>query len=138
MRRGARVGRAASAAAISRLSATAIRVVISSCNAKRSLVSPLNRSAHTCVWIATVLTAQVAAGAALGIAAQTFLVVAIIGYTMPWLGLGLLDMARDVAAFNLPARVGSSSGSACSGRAPERIGVPAARVGSVTPRRTFR
>ena len=41
-------------------------------------------------WIATVLTAQVAAGAALGIAAQTFLVVVIIGYTMPWLGLGLL------------------------------------------------
>jgi hypothetical protein len=33
---------------------------------------------------------------------------------------------------------GSSSGSACSGRAPERTGFPAARVGSVTPRRTFR
>ena len=61
-------------------------------------------------WIATVLTAQVAAGAALGIAAQTFLVVVIIGYTMPWLGLGLLDMARDVAAFNLPARVGQLFG----------------------------
>ena len=30
-------------------------------------------------WIATVLTAQVAAGAALGIAAQAFLVVVIIG-----------------------------------------------------------
>jgi hypothetical protein len=31
--------------------------------------------------------------------------VVIIGYLMPWLGLGLLDMASDVAAFNLPARV---------------------------------
>ena len=27
-------------------------------------------------------------------------------YIMPWLGFGLLDMARDVAAFNLPARLG--------------------------------
>jgi hypothetical protein len=57
-------------------------------------------------WIATVLTAQVAAGAALGIAAQAFLVVVIIGYIMPFFGLELLDMARDVAAFNLPARLG--------------------------------
>jgi hypothetical protein len=61
-------------------------------------------------WIATVLTAQVAAGAALGIAAQAILAVGIIGYVMPWLGLGLLDMARDVAAFNLPARVGQLLG----------------------------
>jgi hypothetical protein len=37
-------------------------------------------------------------------------VVVIIGYVMPWLGLGLLDMARDVAAFNLPARVGQLFG----------------------------
>ena len=57
-------------------------------------------------WIATVLTAQVAAGAALGIAAQVFLVWAIIGHVMPFFGLELLDMARGVAAFNLPARVG--------------------------------
>jgi Putative MetA-pathway of phenol degradation len=61
-------------------------------------------------WIATVLTAQVAVGAALGIAAQAFLVVGIIGYVMPWFGLGLLDMARDVATFNLPARVGQLFG----------------------------
>jgi hypothetical protein len=61
-------------------------------------------------WIATVLTAQVAAGAALGIAAQAFLVVVIIGYIMPFLGLELLDMARDVAAFDLPARVGQLFG----------------------------
>jgi hypothetical protein len=28
-----------------------------------------------------------------------------IGYIMPWLSLGLLDTARDVAALNLPAAV---------------------------------
>jgi hypothetical protein len=61
-------------------------------------------------WIAAVLTAQVGAGAALGIAAQAFLVVFIIGYVMPLFGLELLDMARDLAAFNLPARVGQLSG----------------------------
>jgi hypothetical protein len=61
-------------------------------------------------WIATVLTAQVAAGAALGIAAQAFLVIVILGYVMPFFGLELLDMARDVAAFNLPARVGQLFG----------------------------
>jgi hypothetical protein len=57
-------------------------------------------------WIATVLTTQVAAGAALGIAAQVFLVWVIIGHVMPFFGLELLDMARGVADFNLPARVG--------------------------------
>ena len=61
-------------------------------------------------WIATILTAQVAAGAALGIAAQAFLVVVIIGYVMPLFGPELLGMAREVAAFNLPARVGHLSG----------------------------
>jgi hypothetical protein len=62
-------------------------------------------------WIATVLTAQVAMGTALGIAAQVLLVVGIIGYVMPWLGLALLEVARDVAAYNLPARVGHLFGS---------------------------
>jgi hypothetical protein len=61
-------------------------------------------------WIATVLSAQVAAGTALGIAAQVVLVWAIIGHIMPFFGLELLDMARDVAAFNLPARVGQLFG----------------------------
>ena len=61
-------------------------------------------------WIATFLTLQVAAGAALGIAAQVFLVWGIIGHVMPLFGLELLDMARDVAAFNLPARVGQLFG----------------------------
>jgi hypothetical protein len=61
-------------------------------------------------WIAAVLTAQVAAGAALGIVAQVVFVVVIIGYVMPFFGLELLDMARDVAAFNLPARMGQLFG----------------------------
>ena len=60
--------------------------------------------------IATALTAQVAAGAALGIAAQVFLVWVIIGHVMPWIGADLLDMARRVAALNLPARVGQLFG----------------------------
>jgi hypothetical protein len=55
-------------------------------------------------WIAVVLTTQVAAGAVLGIAAQAFLVVVLLGYVMPFFGLELLGMARDVAAFNLPIR----------------------------------
>ena len=58
-------------------------------------------------WIATVLTVQIAAGAALGIPAQVFLVWVIIGHMMPSVGLDLLDMARDVADFNLPGRVGA-------------------------------
>jgi hypothetical protein len=61
-------------------------------------------------WIAAVLTTQIAAGAVLGIAAQAFLVVVIIGYVMPRLGFGLLEMAERVAAFNLPARVGQLLG----------------------------
>jgi len=46
----------------------------------------------------------------LGIAAQILLIWVIIGYIMPFFGLELLDMARDVAAFNLPARVGQLFG----------------------------
>jgi hypothetical protein len=61
-------------------------------------------------WIATVLTAQVAAGAALGIAAQVFLVWVIIGYVMPGFGADLLQMAESVTDFNLPARVGQLFG----------------------------
>jgi hypothetical protein len=62
-------------------------------------------------WITTVLTTQVAVGAALGIDAQVFLTVVILGYVMPLFGLELLDVARDVAAFNLPTRVGLLLGS---------------------------
>jgi hypothetical protein len=61
-------------------------------------------------WIATALTAQVATGAALGIAAQALLVIVIIGYVMPFFGLELLDMARTVAALNLPGQVGQLFG----------------------------
>jgi hypothetical protein len=53
-----------------------------------------------------------------------FLVWVIIGHVMPFFGLELLGMARDVAAFNCRPGWDSSLGSACSGRAPERIGVP--------------
>jgi hypothetical protein len=55
-------------------------------------------------WIAAALTTQVALGAALGIAAQVLLVVVLIGYVMPFVGLELLGMARDVAEFDLPMR----------------------------------
>jgi hypothetical protein len=33
------------------------------------------------------------------------LVYAVFGYVMPWLGLELLDMARAVAAFDLPRKL---------------------------------
>jgi hypothetical protein len=68
-------------------------------------VPPFDRA-----WIATVLTLQTVGGAILGIAAQAVLVVVIIGYVMPFFGLELLDMARDVATFNLPMRVGQLFG----------------------------
>jgi hypothetical protein len=45
-------------------------------------------------------------GAFLGIAAQAFLVWGLVFHVMPWIGLDLLDMARAVAAFDSPARVG--------------------------------
>ena len=35
-----------------------------------------------------------------------FLVVVIIGYILPWFGTDLLNIARGVADFNLPARFG--------------------------------
>jgi hypothetical protein len=56
--------------------------------------------------VALVLTGQLAIGFLMGMAAQLFLVVYIISYIMPFFGLELLDMARGVAAFNLPARAG--------------------------------
>lgn len=61
-------------------------------------------------WIATVLTLQTVGGALLGIATQVLLAVGIIGYIMPLFGRELLDMAREVAAYNLPARVGQLFG----------------------------
>jgi hypothetical protein len=63
-------------------------------------------------WIALVLTGQIFLGAALGIAAQVLAAWIVIGYVMPWLGQDLLDMARAVAAYDLPARVGALFASA--------------------------
>jgi hypothetical protein len=63
-------------------------------------VPPFDRA-----WIALVLTAQTFLGAGLGVAAQAFLAIGIIGYVLPWLGLHLLDVARDITDFNLPERV---------------------------------
>jgi hypothetical protein len=58
-------------------------------------------------WAALVLTLQVVGGVILGVAAQALLAAGLIRYVMPWAGLGLLDMARAVADFDLPARVGA-------------------------------
>ena len=55
--------------------------------------------------LALALTGQWALGIGFGFAAQYFLLWIIIGQSLPWLGYGLLEMARDVAAFNLPLRV---------------------------------
>jgi hypothetical protein len=57
-------------------------------------------------WMALVLTGQIFVGALLGIAAQALLALGLIFHVMPWIGLDLLDMARAVAAFDWPARVG--------------------------------
>ena len=57
-------------------------------------------------WMALVLTIQIFAGAFLGIGAQAFLAWGLIFHLLPWIGLDLLDMARAVATFDLPARVG--------------------------------
>ena len=56
-------------------------------------------------WLALVLTGQIFVGAFLEIAAQAFLAWSLIFQVMPWVGLDLLDMARAVAAFDLPTRV---------------------------------
>jgi hypothetical protein len=53
------------------------------------------------------LTTQMFAGVGLGIAAQAFLVWGLVFHVMPRVGLDLLDMARWVAAFDLPARIGT-------------------------------
>lgn len=52
------------------------------------------------------MTLQMFAGAFLGIAAQAILAWGLIFHVMPWFGLDLLDMARAVAAFDLPTRIG--------------------------------
>jgi hypothetical protein len=52
------------------------------------------------------LTFQMFAGAGLGIAAQALLAWGLLYHLMPAVGLDLLDMARAVATFDLPARIG--------------------------------
>jgi hypothetical protein len=56
-------------------------------------------------WIALVLTFQVIGGVILGLAAEALVAVLAIGHLMPWVGLELLGIARDVAACNLPMRL---------------------------------
>ncbi len=56
-------------------------------------------------WLALVLTCQVFVGAFVGIAAQFALAIGVIFYVLPWMGLELLDTARDLAEFDLPMRV---------------------------------
>lgn len=53
-------------------------------------------------WIAVVLSLQNMAGVIFGLAAQALIFVVVIVYAMPWLGASLLDMARAIAALNLP------------------------------------
>jgi hypothetical protein len=57
--------------------------------------------------VAIGLTVQMFSGAILGIAAQALLAWALLFHIMPLVGLNLLDMARAVAAFDLPAKIGA-------------------------------
>jgi hypothetical protein len=66
-------------------------------------------------WIATVLTTQVAAGAALGIAAQAFIVWSIIGHVMPFLAWSCSTWPPMWRTSICRRGSGSSLGSACSG-----------------------
>jgi hypothetical protein len=56
--------------------------------------------------MAAVLSIQIFGGIFLGVAAQFLLVWALLCHLMPAVDLNLLDMARAVAAFDLPARIG--------------------------------
>ena len=56
-------------------------------------------------WLSIILTLQIFLGVILGIAAEGFLAAGLIVYIMPAVGLGLLDQARAVASFDVPARV---------------------------------
>jgi hypothetical protein len=54
--------------------------------------------------VAIGLTGQMVLGAVLGVAAQAFLAWGLLFHVMPLVGLNLLDMARAVADFDVPAR----------------------------------
>jgi hypothetical protein len=62
-------------------------------------------AAYDRAWIAAVLTLQAGFGAILGVAVQALVAWGLILYAMPAAGLGLLDLARGLAALDLPARV---------------------------------
>ena len=57
-----------------------------------------------------ILESALAVGFFLGVVIQALQTAGMIGFAMPWLGLELLDVARDVATFNLPARMGQLLG----------------------------
>lgn len=56
------------------------------------------------VWIPLVLALQTVGGVILGLAVQALIFWGVIVHVMPWFGFGLLDMARDLVAFDLPAK----------------------------------
>ncbi|MGA2128882.1 MAG: hypothetical protein ABSG76_22345, partial [Xanthobacteraceae bacterium] len=56
-------------------------------------------------WMAAVLASQWVGGIILGLFVQVVTVIVVIGHIMPWLGWGLLDMARDLAALDLPGQI---------------------------------
>ena len=57
-------------------------------------------------FVAAGLTLQMFSGAFLGIAAQALVAWGLIFHLMLWIGLDLLDVARAVADFEIPARAG--------------------------------
>jgi hypothetical protein len=61
--------------------------------------------AYDRAWIAAVLTLQAALGAILGVAVQALVAWGLLFHAMPAAGLGLLDLARSLAALDLPMRV---------------------------------
>jgi hypothetical protein len=75
-------------------------------------------------WIAAVLTSQVAIGTALGIAAQAFLAIGIIGYVIPGSATVCSTWPATLPASTCRRGWGSSSGSACNRRSTARPSHP--------------
>jgi hypothetical protein len=61
--------------------------------------------AYDRAWIASLLTAQLALGVVLGVVVQGLLVYGLLLHVMPTVGLGLLDLCRNLIELNLPARL---------------------------------
>lgn len=51
------------------------------------------------------LALQTVGGMILGVVVQALIFWAVIGHALPWFGAGLLDMARDLVALDLPGRL---------------------------------